>query len=204
MFKEKLKALMLKGETKDSKKKIENIVVLILILIITIIAINTIWNKDKKETTKQDQTTTTTKQLAVETSNKEVISEDDMQTRLENILTNIDGVGKVKVLISYSESSQVVAMYNENSKNSQIEEKDSGGGTRITTQEDVQKDIIYKEENGEKVPITQKVVSPKIEGAIVTAQGAGSANVKNNIILAVEAVTGLSSHKIQVFEMRKD
>lgn len=189
MFKEKLKALMLKGETKDSKKKIENIVVLILILIITIIAINTIWNGDKKQSTKQEQTTTTSKQLAVKTSNEEVTEQDNMQTKLETILSNIDGVGKVKVLISYSESSQVVAMYNENSKNSQIEEKDSGGGTRITTQEDIQKDIIYKEENGEKVPITQKVVSPKIEGAIVTAQGAGSADVKNNIILAVEAVT---------------
>lgn len=189
MFKEKLKTLMVKGETKDNKKKIENIVVLIVILIITIIAINTIWNGDKKETTKQDQTTTQAKQLAVETNNEKISSEDDIQTNLENILANIDGVGKVKVLISYSESSEVVAMYNENSKNSQIEEKDSGGGTRITTEEDIQKDIIYKEENGEKVPITQKIVSPKIEGAIVTAQGAGSANVKNNIILAVEAVT---------------
>ncbi|MBO5478912.1 MAG: hypothetical protein J6A04_04295 [Clostridia bacterium] len=204
MFKEKLKALMVKEGEKDSKKKIENIVVLILILIITIIAINAIWNGDKKQTTRQEQTTVPTKQLAVETGDNEESNEDDIQTKLENILCNIDGVGKVKVLISYSESSEVIAMYNENSKNSQIEEKDSGGGTRVTTQEDTQKDIIYKEENGEKIPITQKVVSPKIEGAIVTAQGAGSANVKNNIILAVEAVTGLSSHKIQVFEMRKD
>ena len=189
MIKEKLKALMVKGETKDSKKKVENIVVLILILIITVIAINTIWNGDKNKTIKQEETTTPVKQLAVDTNKVAQTSENDIQTNLENILTNIDGVGKVKVLISYSESSEVVAMYNENSKNSQIEEKDSGGGTRVTTQEDVQKDIIYKEENGEKVPITQKIVSPKLEGAIVTAQGAGSAAVKNNIILAVEAVT---------------
>jgi len=82
-------------------------------------------------------------------------------------------------------------MYNENSKSSQIEETDSGGGTRVTVQEDRQKDIIYQEEDGGKIPITQKIVSPKIEGAIVTAEGAGSANVKNDIILAVEAVTRL-------------
>lgn len=202
MLKEKIKAIIVSGKTKDNKKKIENVVVLILILIITIIAINTIWNGDNNET-KQEQITTTTKQLAEE-STLQNNNEEDIQTKLENILTNINGVGKVKVLISYSESSEVVAMYNENSKNSQIEEKDSGGGTRITTQEDIQKDIIYKEENGEKVPITQKIVSPKIEGAIIAAQGAGSASIKNDIILAVEAVTGLSTHKIQVFEMRKD
>lgn len=191
MLKEKLKALIVTKEEKDGKKKIENIVVLIVILIITIIAINTIWNGDKKKsTTKQEQTTTLTKQLAVEeNANQTMKEEENIQTELESILSNINGVGRVKVLVSYSESSQVVAMYNENSKNSQVEEKDSGGGTRVTTQEDIQKDVIYKEENGQKVPITQKVISPKIEGAIVTAEGASSANVKNDIILAVEAVT---------------
>ena len=39
------------------------------------------------------------------------------------------------------------------------------------------------------------------EGAIIAAQGASNANVKANIISAVEAVTGLATHKIQVFEM---
>lgn len=189
MLKEKLKALMVTKEEKDGKKKIENIVVLIIILIITIIAINTIWNGDKKKSTTKQEQTTMTKQLAVEEKEEEIIKEENIQTELESILSNINGVGKVKVLVSYSESSQVVAMYNENSKNSQVEEKDSGGGTRVTTQEDIQKDVIYKEENGQKVPITQKVISPKIEGAIVTAEGASSANVKNDIILAVEAVT---------------
>ncbi len=191
MLKEKLKSIMVKEEQKDTKKKIENMVVLVIIVIITIIAINTIWNKEEKKDTKiQKETTTLTKQLASEETGVENVEEEqEIQTKLENILSNITGVGKVKVLISYSESSQVVAMYNENSKNSQVEEKDSGGGTRLTTQEDIQKDIIYKEEDGQKVPITQKIINPKIEGAIVTAEGAGSADVKNNIILAVEAVT---------------
>ena len=63
------------------------------------------------------------------------------------------------------------------------------------------KEIIYQETDGEKTPITQSIVSPKIEGAIITAQGAGNATVKTNIIQAVEAVTGISSHKIQVFSM---
>ena len=49
-----------------------------------------------------------------------------IEKELETILSNIEGVGKVKVLITYSQSSEVVAMYNENSKNSQVEEKDSG------------------------------------------------------------------------------
>ena len=77
-----------------------------------------------------------------------------------------------------------------------------GGGTRKISETNSKKEVIYKEVNGEKVPVTQSIISPKIEGAIITATGAKSAVVKTNIIQAVEAVTGLATHKIQVFEMQ--
>ena len=54
----------------------------------------------------------------------------------------------------------------------------------------------------ENVPENEKVVMPVIEGAIITAQGAENANVKSSIVSAVEAITGLAVHKIQVFEMK--
>ena len=44
------------------------------------------------------------------------------------------------------------------------------------------------------------MVEPKIEGAIITAKGASDINVKTAIIQAVEAATGLATHKIQVFQ----
>ena len=93
-------------------------------------------------------------------------------------------------------------MYNENEKTSTTEESDTSGGTRKIQETDTQKDIIYKEDSGEKIPITQKVINPKVEGAIITAKGASDATIKTNIIQAVEAVTGLATHKIQVFEMK--
>ena len=105
------------------------------------------------------------------------------------------------MFINYSETSEVVAMYNENSKVSNTEESDESGGTRKIQETDTQKDIVYKEVDGEKTPITQKIIQPKVEGAIITAKGASDATVKTNIIQAVEAVTGLATHKIQVFEM---
>lgn len=51
--------------------------------------------------------------------------------------------------------------------------------------------------------MTQKVIMPKIEGALILAQGAENSSVKTNMIQAVEALTGLPSHKIQVMEMKK-
>ena len=67
-------------------------------------------------------------------------------------------------------------------------------------QDRVGQEYIYEEKNNTKSPITQRVVEPKIEGAIITAKGASNADVKTNIIQAVEAATGLATHKIQVFE----
>lgn len=188
---------------KNDKKKIENLVFFVVILIVTIIAINVIW-KDDNQSNSKEREDSNSKQLA---STEEGINKDnkvlnnDLEGKLKNILQKMQGVGKVEVFVNYSESSETVAMYNENSKTSSTEETDTSGGKRVIEQKDTQKDIVYKEDSGDKVPITQKVVQPKIEGAIITAQGANNAVVKTNIIQAVEAATGLATHKIQVFEM---
>ena len=104
MFKDKINALIAKQNSKPSKKKIENIVVFIVILIITVIAINTIWNGDKKEKTVEKSNSNTDKKLVIQEETVEVDSantQDTIEKRLEDILSNIDGVGKVKVLITY-------------------------------------------------------------------------------------------------------
>lgn len=198
MFKDKLKSLV-KTEEGKSKKNIENAVVFIIILIVTIIIINTIWGDEKKENTNTIQSDTA---KLVSSEAESSVTEDSTQKNLKEILSKIDGVGKVEVLITYSESSQIVAMYNEKYKESQTEEGDTNGGTRVIQEVSKDKEIIYQEENGEKVPITEKIVMPKMEGALIVAEGANNASVKANIIQAVEALTGLATHKIQVLEMK--
>ncbi len=194
---EKLKKIFNKEE--NDKKRVENLVILIIIIIITVVAINYIWNGDKKE----EKNTTETKKLAV-SSEKEGNTNNDLEKRLENILSKIDGVGEVKVLITYSETSKLIPLYDEDSTQTTTEETDSNGGKRVTNENSSKKDVIYGENvEGGKNPITQSVVNAKIEGAIIAAEGAKNADVKANVIQAVEAVTGLATHKIQVFEINK-
>lgn len=207
MLGNKLKKLINTEEEKqegNNKKKIENLVFLVVILIITVVAINAIWNGNSKKN-KQDENSQNSKQLAQNMNNTTIETSSntskELEKNLETILSRIQGVGEVKVFINYSESSEVVPMYNEASKNSNTEETDNQGGIRKIQEQDSQKEIIYKEENGEKVPITKKIVEPKVQGAIITAKGASDVNIKTSIIQAVEAVTGLATHKIQVFEM---
>lgn len=207
MFKDKLKKYFNRNKEDEgqekTKRKIENLVVFAIILIITIISINLIWNGDKKESS---ENTTSSKILAKNNETNleqkaDSITTNELEVKLKNILSKIQGVGQVEVFINYSESSEVIPMYNENSQTSLTEETDTSGGVRKIQETDTQKEIIYQEDSGSKEVITQKVIEPKIEGAIITAEGAGDVNVKTNIIQAVEATTGLATHKIQVFVM---
>lgn len=202
----------------NDKKKIENLVFFVVLLIITILIINFIWNGNNE--TNKEITNDTSKKLASNGTstysnlesgeiNSNGISDngnidsnmdnvENLENKLKNILSKIKGVEDVNVCLNYSESSEVVAMYNENSKLTSTEETDDTGGTRKIEETDSQKEVIYKEDDGVKTPITAKIIKPKIEGAVITAKGVENADVKTNVIQAVEAVTGLATHKIQV------
>lgn len=176
-----------------TNKKIENLVFLIIILVITLIIINSIWNT--KDKIKEENTVS-----SVLTNSDDLEDKALLETKLENILTTVKGVGKVEVLINYKESSAVIPLYDETTTTSSTEEGDSSGGTRNVTETEVQKEVVFSENSNNKEPVTQRTTMPIVQGAIVTAEGAGDATVKTNIINAVQAVTGLSLDKIQVFE----
>ena len=123
-FKEKFKP----KEGENNKRKIENLVLFVIILIVTIVAINYIWNGDnnKSDTITNDASG---KRLASEeniiTDNATTSSSDGIEEKLENILSNIKGVGEVKVLITYSQTSRVIPMYDEDTSSTITEETDS-------------------------------------------------------------------------------
>ena len=191
MLEEKLKKFkdfFALNKEENNKRKIENLVVFIVILIITIILINTIWNDDKKEKIQSNTDKVLAKSETADLK-QDVSQNTELEERLQNILQNIQGVGKVKVLLTYSQSSQTLAMYNEDSIKSDTQETDTNGGSRKITESTIKKEVIYKEVDGEKIPVTQSVIKPKIEGAIITAVGAKNSDIKTSIVQAVEAAT---------------
>ena len=197
MLKEKFKKFITKKTEGNNKKNIENLVVFLILLIITVIAINMIWSKDKSQPEKEEASY---KVLASEKSNITQNTEYDLKTELEDILSKMNGIGKVNVLITYSQTSTVVPMYSETESSTVTEETDSGGGTRKQESSNLNKEVVT---DGSNKAITQTVILPKVEGAIVIAEGGGNTTTKANIIQAVSAVTGLATYKVQVFEMQK-
>ena len=181
-------------------KTIENLMFFIIILVVTLILVKYIFSGNKKENKNESY------EDAKLVSSNEVISnsetenyKESLKNDLINILKKIDGVGDVDVLITYSETSKLVPIYSENSSESKTSEEDASGGSRVVESYDSSKEVITDDSSS---PITEKVIMPKIEGAIIICKGANNIDVKNNVISAVEAATGLKVHKIQVFEMK--
>ena len=128
MFRDKLKNFLIHKENEPNKKKIENLVVFIIILIITIIVINVIWNGDKENNnTKSDSNKklAETKQGTNNSGEDTINNEDKLVMDLEEILSKINGVGTVKVMVTYAETSKTIPVYNEENSQESTEEKDS-------------------------------------------------------------------------------
>ena len=198
MFKEKfgnLKNSLIKSEKKGGKKSVENLILLEILLIIVIVAINYIWKDNEKA--KKDNANSTKVLADTNIIEENTSQNNDLEQKLKKILSNISGVGEVEVLITYSQTSVVNPIYNEDYGESVTEEEDTSGGKRKVSSTTNKKEVVSSNND----VITQSVTSPQIQGAVVIAKGAGDANVKANIIQAVEAATGLSTYKIQVFEM---
>ena len=77
-------------------------------------------------------------------------------------------------------------------------------GVRTINENSSKKEVVYEENNGQKSIVTSSVITPEIKGAVILAIGADNGVVRSNIIQAVEAATGLPTHKIQVFEMKSE
>jgi len=115
-----------KLENKGSKKSIENLIVFVIILIATIIFINYIWNGNKKSSNNKQNPTVLAETTSQTTSTLSSEST-SLEEQIENILSKLEGVGDVKVLITYSETNKVIPMYNEDNQQSTTKEEDTQG-----------------------------------------------------------------------------
>lgn len=174
----------------NSKKQIENIVIFIILLIIIIIVINSLFNEENVVETKSD---------AEEIIVNKVNGNDELENKLQRVLSNMQGVGNVEVMISYSNTIMQVPMYSTRENTTIIEEQDVNGGKRKTEEVSNEQNIVFEEKSSTKIPAIKQTIMPEVVGVIVIAEGAENSVIKENIKKAVEAVVNIASHRVQVF-----
>ena len=151
-------------------------------------------------------------QTQIHTQNEETQSEEqqlntyieNMETRLTNVLSQVDGIGKVQVMITAKATQEKVVLKDAPYKKTTVKEEDSTGATREskeTTSEEGT--ILEKQQDGSESPYITKELQPEIEGVVVIAEGAAQKQIEAEINDAVVALFSVPSHKIKVMKMKK-
>lgn len=124
-----------------------------------------------------------------------------MEGKLENVLSRMEGAGKVRVVISMESSEERVVEKDQPFSSSATKETDSQGGNREINSMENRESTVYTSGGSGQEPYVVKVISPKVEGVLVLAEGAGTGNVSKNISDAIQVLFGIEAHKIRVVKM---
>ncbi len=116
------------------------------------------------------------------------------EQRLTQILSNIEGAGRVEVMLTLRTGSRT--RYQTDTQSS--EDITDGGKQRS----DEQKTVILSEGSAYDKAAVSAVDYPLFQGALIVSDGADTASVKLALLQAVSALTGLSSDQITVVKMK--
>lgn len=185
----------------DRKKLIENTAIVVIIGIIIIIAGSTMFKDDKTGKAEQQQKSTLKNSEPLQQVDS---STDSIEIRLRSLLSQMQGVGKVDVMVTYSTTRENVPAYDIKKSQSSTEEKDNEGGSRSITQEEYDSTLVYEDSTaGGKVPVVLKELEAEVKGVLVVAEGADSVAVRERISNAVTVVLDIPVHKVQVVQRKK-
>ena len=155
-------------------------------------------------TENKKQETSTPKNEKQETEEQNTIQKDyvqEMERRLKETLSTIDGAGRVEVMITLEDMGESVIEKDTARESSDLQETDQEGGTRTERNVQITSETVYEEDNNEKTPFVGKEITPKIAGVLVVAQGGENTVVKQNISEAVMALFQIEVNRIKVVKM---
>ena len=144
-----------------SGKILEILVVIVLVVIVLVIVLSTFGEKDTQEKT------------------AEVAYAQQLSAQLEEVLSQIEGAGNVKVMITVASEGETVLA------TETIENADGS----VTTQP-----ILV---GGEVVVLEEK--NPEITGVLIVADGANDLNVRFNLLEAAASVLNINQSIIKVY-----
>ena len=114
----------------------------------------------------------------------------DIAGELTQILSQIQGVGSVKVMLTVSTGEQTVYQVDEN-----ISTNENSSSVHKET-------VIITDSDRQQQGLIQFVKPPTYLGAIIVCQGADQPGVKLAVLDAVGKITGLGSNQISVVKMK--
>lgn len=112
---------------------------------------------------------------------------ENMEQKLEELLGNVEGAGKVKVMLTYKTKGEKAVEKDEETEYSQKETE---------TNKKCKESTVFAGEE----PFVYKEYEPEIQGVVVVAQGGDNTQVKKEILEAIKALFDIEAHKIKIIK----
>ncbi len=113
-----------------------------------------------------------------------------MEERLTEVLSQIRGAGKVRVMLTESVGAETIY---------KTDESISVSGDSSSSKKDT---VTVTDENRAQDGLITQVNPPKYQGAVIVCKGADDPKVRLAIISAVSSLTGLRSDRITIVRMK--
>ena len=117
----------------------------------------------------------------------------ELESRLEETLSLIDGAGQVRVMITMKDTGEKVV-----EKDITCRTDAASGGSQNTEQS---QSSVYTRDGNTETPYISNEMTPQVEVVLVVAQGGGNSMVEQNILQSVMALFPLEAHKITIVKM---
>ena len=122
-----------------------------------------------------------------------------LERKLEDILGQMIGVNRVRVMITLEDTLEKIPAFNTTKDNETTSEIDSQGGTREIVRENTTIQVVTGSEGSLMV---LKEVKPTIKGVIVIAEGMDDLETKEMLYGAVKTVLGISGNRVEVYSSK--
>lgn len=187
----------MKGKIRQSIKKFatkDNLLVLALLgILLMVIAMPVGTAKDRAEGETGRTSQGNAEDISANTEDRYASSyEEEMERQLEELLSSMEGVGNVKVMITLAASDEKVVL-----KDYNITEEQDSSKTEEST-------VFYTDENGQESPYCQKIITPRVEGVVVVAEGGGDPERIIEITNIIQSLFDVPIHKIRVVRMKSE
>lgn len=126
--------------------------------------------------------------------------ETDMEAKLREILSEIDGVGEVEVSVFLYEGPEYQYATNNTQNQRKTEEHGDGKTDRTVTEDSRETQLVLAQSQGQagQQPVIVKEVKPKVRGVLIVAPGARTASVRAQLIQAAVTLLNVQPHQVMV------
>lgn len=136
------------------------------------------------------------------TKNNSQINQDEkvLEQKLEEALTQIEGVGDINVTLTLASTPELKYALNVITGKKNTKEKDQSGGSRTISELNENGQIVLKRgtSNENETPVIVKEINPEIKGVLVVAEGAKNPEIRRELTKAIQTLLGVDSNKVTV------